>query len=158
MKLRNVLPMLAVATFALTSCASKVTYKEFHEKAVEAAKKAKEVSFSKVVFDGYYEDEGKKEELKNIEIKFDKGEFAPKSEMSLSEGYMNEVAVAMILQMITADVIPEDEEGKTTYYAGSSFKVVSEEDGKKYTAEWNQYGLLTSMKGDGSEYTVKYSK
>ena len=38
MKLKTILPMLAVATFALSACAPKVEYKEFHEKAEAAVK------------------------------------------------------------------------------------------------------------------------
>ena len=158
MKLRTVLPMLAVATFALTACASKVNYEEFHKKAVEAVEKAKDVSYSKVVVGGYTKDEdGKKEEFDNVEIRFEKGAYATKSAL-LSDpvAYASEGILVGMLTALRADMIGEEE--NTTYYAGSTFKVVSEKDGDKYTAEWNEFGLLTSMDGDGTKYTVKYTK
>ena len=152
MKLRTVLPMLAVATFALAACAPKVDYAKFHELAVKAAEKAKEASFSKVVLDGYEIDEdGKKQEFDNITVKFEKGAYA-----ASSITHLDEVAVAILLQTLVAENIPESD--KVTYYAGGSFKVVSEEDGKKNTMEWNDLGLLTSMNGDDGKLTVKYSK
>ena len=157
MKLRTVLPMLAVATFALAACASKVDYAKFHEQAVEAAKQAKEQTFEKVVFDGWYkDDDGKKEEIGKVEIKFNKGVFVNKTSLlSDAELAATEMGVAFLLNALTAENIPEDE--KTTYYAGGSFKVVAEDEDGKYTAEFNKYGLLTSMSGDDGKYTVKYS-
>ena len=155
MKLRTVLPMLAVATFALAACAPKVDYAKFHELAVKAAEKAKEASFSKVVLDGYTKDEdGKKEEFDNITLKFEKGSYS-----ATSLTHLDEVAVAIMLQALVAENIPEAEKDeKVTYYAGGSFKVEAEEDGKKSVMEWNDLGLLTSMTGDDSKLTVKYSK
>lgn len=158
MKLRTVLPMLAVATFALAACAPKVEYSKFHELATEAAKKAKDVSYSKVVVDGYeIDDEGKKQEWDNLEIRFEKGAYTTKSALlSDPEAYAKEAVAVLMLSAMTADMMPEDEH--CTYYAGGSFKVVSEEDGKKNTAEFNEYGLLTSLSGDDGKMTVKYSK
>ena len=154
MKLRTVLPMLAVATFALAACAPKVDYAKFHELAVKAAEKAKEASFSKVVVDGYMKDEdGNKETFDKITVKFEKGAYA-----ATSITHLDEVAVALILQGIVAQNVPEDKDGKTTYYAGSTFKVEAEEDGKKSVMEWNDLGLVTSMTGDDSKLTVKYTK
>ena len=158
MKLRTVLPMLAVATFALAACAPKVEYAEFHEKAVAAAKEAAKQTFEKVTFDGWYkDDDGKKQEIGKVEIKFKEGVFVNKTSiLSDAELAGKEMGVALILNAVVAQSIPEDE--KTTYYAGDTFKVVSEdeEDGK-YTAQFNKYGLLTSMQGEDGKYTVKYA-
>ena len=157
MKLRNVLPMLAVATFALAACASKVDYDKFHEQAVAASKEAGDQTFEKVVFDGWYKDDAdKKQDIGKVEIKFNKGVFVNKTAiLSDAELAAKEMAIAAMLNLLTADKIGEEE--NTTYYAGSTFKVVSEQDGDKYTAEFNKYGLLTSMSGDDAKYTVKYS-
>lgn len=158
MKLRTVLPMLAVATFALAACASKVDYAKFHEKAVAAAKEAKEQVFEKVTFDGWYKNEdGKKEEIGKVEIKFNKGVFVNKTSL-LSDAELagKEMGVAFMLNALTAENIGEDDD--FTYYAGSTFKVeIKDEDGKS-TAQFNKYGLLTSMTGEDGKYTVKYSK
>ena len=156
MKLRTVLPMLAVATFALAACAPKVDYAKFHELAVEAAKEAAKQTFEKVTFDGWYKDGDKKEEIGKVEIKFKEGVFVSKTSiLSDAELAAKELAVAAMLNVMVAEAIPEDE--KTTYYAGGSFKVVTEDEDGKYTAEFNKYGLLTSMSGDDGKYTVKYS-
>ena len=155
MKLRTVLPMLAVATFALAACAPKVDYAKFHDLAVKAAEKAKEASFSKVVVDGYMKDEdGNKETFDKITVKFEKGAYA-----ATSITHLDEVAVAIMLQALVAENIPDaDKDEKVTYYAGSTFKVEAEEDGKKSVMEWNDLGLVTSMTGDDSKLTVKYTK
>ena len=155
MKLR-VLPLLAVATFTLAGCAAKVDYAKFNEKAKAAAEKAKDVSFSKVVLKGYYTEDGKKEDYDGVEIKFEKGTFLPKSGVSVSEAYAKEVSAAFLLNFYVASAIPEDKD--TTYYAGSTFKIVSVDDDDKVTAQWNKYGLLTSIKDKDSKITVKYSK
>ena len=158
MKLKTILPMLAVATFALSACAPKVEYKEFHEKAVAAAKEAKEQTFEKVTFDGWFKnDDGKKEEIGKVEIKFNKGVFVGKTAvLSDAEKAATEGSVAFMLNLLVAENIPENE--KATYYAGDTFKVVVDDEGDKYTAQFNKYGLLTSMDGESEgKYTVKYS-
>ena len=158
MKLRTVLPMLAVATFALTACASKVSYSEFHEKAVEAAKKAKDVSYSKVVIDGYTIDEnGDKDEWSGLEIRFEKGAYATKSTLLSDPVAFAEEGIAVaLLTGLRAENIGEDE--NNTYYAGSTFKVETVKDDKKSVAEYNEYALLTSISGESGNLTVKYTK
>ena len=151
MKLRNVLPMLAVATFALAACASKVDYDKFIEKAKEAAEKAKDVSFSEVVLDGYYTEDGKKQNFDKVTVKFEKGSYA-----ATNITHLDEVAYAMVLEGLRAQNMPKSD--KATYYAGSTFKVVYEDGDDKGTYEYNQYALLTSIKGDDSKLTVSYKK
>lgn len=154
MKLRTVLPMLAVATFALAACAPKVSFEEFKKKADEAAEKAKEVSYSKVVVDGYVEDDGEKQSFDKVTVKVDKGSFVPTNVL-----HVDEIAVAAFLNVSTAaGVAALGEDENTTYYAGGSFKVETVEDGKKNTANFNEYGFLTSITGDSSKLTVSYTK
>ena len=149
MKLIKVLPMLAVAAFSLSACASKCDYAKFHELAVEAAKKAKDVSFSKVVFSGYYTESGKKQQYDGVTIKSSKGAFVP----GLAA---DEIVVAALLEAAMASVMPED--NSVNYYAGGSFKITGTGDNKDKKMEWNQYGLLTSYSAKDSKYSVKYSK
>lgn len=154
MKLRTVLPMLAVATFALAACAPKVSFEEFKKKADEAAEKAKEANYSKVVIDGYIEDDGEKQTFDKVEVKVEKGVFTPKNIT-----HLDEIAAAAILNVTTASgVAALGEDENTTYYAGGSFKVETVEDGKKNTANFNEYGFLTSVTGDSSKLTVSYTK
>ncbi|MBP5574617.1 MAG: hypothetical protein J6X50_02600 [Bacilli bacterium] len=149
MKLRTVLPMLAVATFALAACAPKVDYAKFHELAVEAANKAKDVSYSKVVLDGYTKDEdGKKEEWDKITVKFSKGTFE-----ATALTHLEEIGAALYLNVMVAQTVGESE--NYTYYAGGSFKL-EVKDGDTY--QWNEYGLLTSVTGSDSKLTVSYTK
>ena len=146
--------LIGVASLAmLTACASKTDYSSFHSKAVEAAEKAKEVSFSKVVVSGSYVDEdNKKQEYNDVTVLFEKGTFKP-----TVATHLEEVAVALVLNFSTANLVPEAE--NTTYYAGSSFKVVYEKDGDKETSLYSQYGLLTSVKSsDGDNLKVSYKK
>ena len=157
MKLRTVLPMLAVATFALAACASKVDYDKFIEKAKEAAEKSKEVSFSEVVLDGYYTEDGKKQNIEKITIRFEKGAFATKSAaLSAPVAYAEELVYVAMLEGLRAQNMPKSD--KATYYAGSTFKVVYEDGDDKGTYEYNQYALLTAIKGDDSKLTVSYKK
>ena len=151
MKLIKVLPMLAVAAFSLSACASKCDYAKFHELAVEATKKAKDVSFSKVVIDGYETENGKKQDFDNITIKFSGGVYS-----AITLTHLEESAAALLLTSLQASVIGEDK--SVEYYAGGSFKVVGTGDNKDAKMEWNQYGLLTSMSDKDSKLTVKYSK
>ena len=150
MQLRKVLPLLAVSTFCLVGCASKVDYAKFNEQAKAANEKAKDVSYSKVVLDGYYTDDGQKQSFDKVTVKFEKGSYAATDIL-----HLDEVAYALVLEGLKAQNIPNDD--KATYYAGSTFKVVYD-DGEKNTYEWNQYGLLTSIKGSDSKLTVSYTK
>lgn len=152
MKLVKVLSMLAVASFCLMGCASKCDYAKFHDEAVKAAEKAKSVKFSKVVVKGTYVDsDNKKQSYDDVKVEFDSGVFA-----STNITHLDEVAVALILNALTAQNVSEDE--SCTYYAGSSFKVVTESDNGKSTVEYNKYGLLTLIKDADSNLKVSYSK
>ena len=147
--------LIGVASVAmLTACASKTDYASFHSKAVEAAEKAKEVSFSKVVLSGSYVDEdGKKQSYDNVQIKFEKGSFAAGG---LTDTTLAQAAAVLYLTAMQAQLVGESE--NNTYYAGSSFKVVYEKDGDKSTTLWNQYGLMTSVKSGSDQLKVSYKK
>ena len=155
MKLNKVLPMLAVATFALAACAPKVDYKKFHEKAEAAAKKAKDASFSKVVVNGSVKYGSMSYEFKDVSVKFESNKFVAGLDA-------NEVMVAEFLNGNRAENILEDKE--TTYYAGSTFKVEANSKEGKGKMEWNKYGLMTliDVKAEDESYvakvTAKYSK
>lgn len=153
MKLRTVLPMLAVATFALAACAPKVDYAKFHEKAVEACKK--DAGYKKVTIKGT--EKGSIMGM-SIELKFDhvyekNGDDWKKTK---GEDGAADLAAAEIFLM-KADVIPEDE--KAEYYAGSTFKVVYKDGDDKSEMTFDKFGYLTSEKGksEGMEVDLKIS-
>ena len=149
--------LIGVASLAmLTACASKTDYASFHEKAVAAFKEAKEVSFSEVVLKGTSKDEDGEHKYDGLTIKFEKGSFK-----ATNISHLDEVAAALMLSFLTADLIPE--ESDVTYYAGSTFKVVSQDEDSKGTMTWNKYALPTAVKtsdkdGNQSNYTVSYKK
>ena len=147
--------LIGVASVAmLTACASKTDYASFHSKAQEAAEKAKEVSFSKVVLSGsYVDDDGKKQEYNDVTVNFSKGSYGAGG---LTNTTLEQAAAVAYLSLMQAQLVGESE--YNTYYAGSSFKVVYEKDGNKETTLWNQYGLLTSVKSGSDSLKVSYKK
>ena len=154
MKLRNVLPMLAVATFALAACAPKVDFKKFNEKAKAAAEKAKDVSFSKVVVNGEIKMSGYSVEFKDVTVKFEKNAFSG----SLTDE--KQIMVVGYLNAMRAEAITESKDA--VYYAGTTFKVESTSKDAEGKMEWNKYGLLTLLDtksgDDFMKVTAKYSK
>lgn len=139
----------AAALVLLTACGpSKVNYEKFHEQAVEAVKKAGEKEFA-VTVKGYYKDNDGKHEMDSISVKWSKGAFAPTSALHIEED-----AIAIMLNALTADLVGEDD--NTTYYAGNGFKTVAKTDEGDYTKTWNKYGLPTAVKSSDSNYTVSY--
>ena len=152
MQLRKVLPLLAVSTFCLVGCASKVDYAKFNEQAKAAAEKGKDVSYSKVVLKGtYVDDDGKKQKYDDVTVQCTKRVFEVKSLLNTN---LDEAAAIIVLNFYKAENIGEDE--NITYYAGSTFKIVYEKE--KQTVEFNEYGLLTSIKDADSNLKVSYTK
>ena len=154
MKLRTVLPMLAVATFALAACAPKVDYAKFHEKAVAAAKE--DPGYKKVTIKGTLK--GSAGGM-SIDVKFDHVYEKDGSDWKKSkgeDGLIVEMMAGALVSMRAEDV-PEDKDYE--YYAGGSFKVVMKDDGDKATITFDKYGYVTSEKGkaEGSEVDVKIS-
>ena len=153
MKLRTVLPMLAVATFALAACASKVDYAKFHEKAVEACKK--DAGYKKMVVKG-----SEKGSIMGIsaEVKLDHV-FEKKDgkwqKTKGEDGASAEAAESFLLSRV--DQVLEDKD--VEYYAGSTFKVVYKDGDDKMEAKFNGYGYVVSEKGKmgGLEFDVKVS-
>ena len=149
MKVLNKIVIGLASLAMLTACASKVSYSEFHEKAVAAVAKAKDQNFDVTV-------NGKSgsTEYKDVKVVWDEA-FA-----ATTITHLDEVAVALMLNMLTADLVAEDED--TTYYAGSTFKTETKSDDGNGTCTWDKYGLPTSIKGTSGEdkidITVKYSK
>ena len=154
MKLRTVLPMLAVATFALAACAPKVDYAKFHEKAVEAAKN--DPGYKKVTIKG--SEKGSVAGM-SIDIKFDHVYEKDGNSWKRTKGEEGIIVESAILAVIAirAQDIPEDE--KAEYYAGSTFKVVYKDGDDKAEETFDKYGYPTSSKGksEGVEADVKIS-
>ena len=141
----------AAALVLLTACGpSKVTYEKFHEKAVAALKEAKEKTYD-VTLKGTYKDEssGETSKMDNVVLKWNKGAFEATSAL-----HVDEVAAAVILNLLTANLVGEDE--NITYYAGNGFKTVKTTDDGSVTTTWNKYALPTAVKGGGSSITASY--
>ncbi len=139
----------AAALVLLTACGpAKVSYDKFHEKAVAALKDAKEKKFDVTLKGTYKSDEGE-QKMDNVVLKWNEGVFAATNVL-----HADEVAAAVVLNLLTADLIGEDE--KVTYYAGNGFKTVKTTDDGSVTTTWNKYGLPTAIKGGGSSITASY--
>ena len=149
--------LIGVASLAmLTACASKCDYAKFHEKAVAAYNESKSVSFSQVVVKGSAKDEDGEHKFDNVTVKFENGAFK-----ATNITHLDEVFAAAMLSAMTADLIPEDSD--VTYYAGSTFKISSQDEDGKGTMTWNKYALPTVVKttdkdGGQTNYTVSYKK
>ena len=154
MKLRTVLPMLAVATFALAACASKVDYAKFHEKAVEAGKK--EAGYKKFTIKGY---EKGSYGVVSIDVKFNHTFEKDGNSWKLVKGEDDLTIKAAILEAVAlhAEDIPEAD--KYEYYAGSTFKVVYKDGDDEATDTYDKFGYPTSSKGkvSGFEADIKIS-
>ena len=153
MKLRTVLPMLAVATFALAACASKVDYEKFHEKAVEAAKQ--DPGYKKVTIKG-----SEKGSVMGVsfEVKFDHVYEKDGNDWKKTKGEDGAADLAALeIFLMNASMIEKDDDCE--YYAGSTFKVVFKDGDDKMEANFDKYGYLVSEKGkaDGGEVDIKVS-
>ena len=155
MKLNKVLPMLAVATFALAACAPKVDFAKFQEKAKAAVKK--ESGYKKAVVKGTEKGDffGA-----STELKFDHTFELDGKVWKLAKGDENlaaEAARGMLEERVTDAAV--EEEKHCTYYAGSTFKVIYEDGDDKMEAQYDKFGYPTIQKGKmgGLEYDVKIS-
>lgn len=154
MKLRTVLPMLAVATFALAACAPKVDYAKFHEKAVEAAKN--DPGYKKVTIKGSLKASGGG---MSMDLKFDHVYEKDGDSWKLSKGEEGLLVEAAALSLVSlrAEDVPESEDYE--YYAGGSFKVVMKDGDDKATVTFDKYGYVTSEKGkaENGDLDIKVS-
>lgn len=139
---KSKLLILAVApALVLCSCAKKCSFADF-QKAVEEIKEAPKIT--EVTIKGSIKFEG--EELKVGKTTLKVGSM-PSDEEALKAAELFE----MIYQVkIGYFALVEDENAK--YYAGSSFKVKTE----NVTYEWDEYGNCTSIEGeeDGEEVDI----
>ena len=149
MKVLNKVVIGMASLVLLTACAPKCSYADFHSKAVAAMEKAKEKSFSVTIKGTYKDDNGDKKEYDNVALKWEKGAFT-----YTNVTHLDEVAAAIVLNVITADVIGENE--NSTYYAGSTFKVVTKDDNGTSTTTWNKFALPTQIKGSDSNLKITY--
>ena len=141
----------AAALVLLTACGpSKVSYEKFHEKAVAALNDAKEKKFD-VTLKGTYKDDDGEHKMDNVVLKWNEGAFA-----ATNITHLDEVGAAVILNLLTANLVGEDE--NITYYAGNGFKTVKTTDDGSVTTTWNKYALPTAVKGGGSSITASYKQ
>ena len=150
MKLNKVLPIIAVSAFALAGCASKVDYNKFHEEALNV----KEAPFKSatVKVDSTSSVVGIQTEVKGtIHFVFGDSWGVKEEDQTLDNAAAITIASAAIL--LTAATVTEDE--NATYYVGGGFKV-SYKDGSE--RKFNEYGLQTSYKAEGTNISLSYSK
>lgn len=150
MKLNKVLPCLAVAMFALTSCASKVDYEKFHNDAL--AVKAHNYVKATVKVDSKSSTLGVVTEVKGtIHYTYGNG-WAIKSEDQTTDNAAAIVYASAALLVTAASI---DEDDKATYYVGGGFEV-KYESGKDL--KFNDFGLLVSSKDGDTKISISYSK
>ena len=150
MKLNKVLPVLAVAMFALTSCASKVDYEKFHNDAL--AVKTHNYVRATVKVDSTSSIVGITTEIKaTLHYTYGNGWALKEEEQTTDNAAAIVIASAALL--VTAGSIDEDD--TATYYVGGGFEV-KYESGKDL--KFNSFGLLTSSKDGDSKVSISYSK
>ena len=157
------LAILGVCALSLTAC-GKVSFADFQSKASEALKK--DVPYTTAVLTGSI----KASSSSNSSEQKVNSKFNVKGHV-LTPASISDTAYAIIFTTSGLGTFSAAENTDYTYYAGSVFKVTysaSDEDGNKASSSisWNEYGLLTSLKGRGTgsdskttyNLTVKYSK
>ena len=133
------LVVLLLSAVALTGCArgsgkgkgslKKVTYEEFHEKALAAAENRAEAGYTQVKVTGSAVISGRSMTFNStFDVKDGVVTVVPTTE---------EEALASSIVSMTAENIPEDE--LTNYYAGTTFKITINEDGQKGEALFDKY-------------------
>lgn len=157
------LAILGVCALSLTAC-GKVSFADFQSKASEALKK--DVPYTTAVVTGTMKTatgDNKNEQKVNGKLNV-KGHI-------LTPASISDTGYAFLFTLFGLGTFSAAENTDYTYYAGSVFKVTystSDDDGNKSSSSisWNEYGLLTSVKGRGTgsdskstyNITVKYSK
>lgn len=152
------LAMLGVCALSLASCTSKVTFADFQTKANEALKK--ECDFTKGEVTGTVSSkssDNKSESKIKADIKVTKKVISP---ASVTGNNGNDAIYGVFLNLYTLATYTVAEDSNLTYYAGGSFKVTytqEDEDKNKVSAsiEWNEYGLVTAIKGVGKDSNSK---
>lgn len=152
--------LFGVAALALTSCAKKVSYEEFHKAATAVEKNPyKTAKMTGIIKSS----DDSSSSTQNIDAELKYQSIASVGSLSASVWTSDNATAALIINTLTAGIITEDE--NSTYYAGGSFKVVTkveekDSEGKTTatatsTTTFNEYGLLTSIKGKGTGDTSK---
>ena len=146
------------SVFALTGChgTKKVEFKEFGEE-VKKLSEQKEFSVEKVKVSGKYEGESFK--AFTVELK---SETAPELDDTQKKAYVVAEASASVAIVYTAlaagyVVVGEDAIKGMTFYVGNGFKIKSEKDGEKSSAEYDKRGLLVSLKSSKDKKATSIS-
>ena len=145
------------SVFALTGChgTKKVEFKEFGEAVQEAAKQ--EYTVKSVKVSGKYEDE----KFKAFTVDLEKSE-TPELDDTQKKAYALGVTMSNVYTvyalLATGYGLAGDKalEGMT-FYIGNGFKLKTEKDDSKATAEYDKKGLLVSYKGVNEKKTTKLS-
>lgn len=141
----KLLILAAAPALVLCSCAKKCTFEEFQKKVAEINLDG--VELESITVKGSFTINGKEYEVKKTKID---------ENTSASEVSVEAIEAAMIMEMLHVSEFAIVEDEKATYYAGSTFKVKTEE----VTIEWDKYGMCTSIDGEYEGYafdlTAKY--
>ena len=156
------LAILGVCALSLTAC-GEATFADFQSKASEALKK--DVPYATAVVTGSMKSstsDSSSEQKVNANLNVNGHVLTPAS--------ISDTAYAVLFTSFGLGTFSAAESDSYKYYAGSVFKVTystTDEDGNKASSSisWNEYGLLTSVKGKGTgsdskttyNITVKYS-
>lgn len=143
---KNLFILGMASVFALTGChgTKKVEFKEFGEEVAKLSEQKFEVE--KVKVSGKYEGESFK--AFTIELKSEK---EPELDDTQKKAYFVAEASASVVAVYTAismgyAVVGEEAVKGMTFYVGNGFKIKSEKDGEKSSAEYDKRGLLVSLK------------
>ena len=134
------LVLLTSSVFILSSCfngVKKVSFSEFHEKAVEAQQKERPEA-KKIVINGEIESEDKKYTAKNLQITED----TDTATLSMSD-LMFILVIGLMAEMPAEMTEVEDNE----YYVGNGFRVKNSD----AQIAWDEYLSCTLIKGKVEE-------
>lgn len=154
MKVLNKVVLGVAAMTLLVACGpSKVSFEKFQEDVRVAS--AKDPNYVKAVVKG-----SAKAGIGglNMEAKFDHVFEKKDSGWEMTKGDAVTGVAALVYVNERAALYAGQENENATYYSGGGFKVELKGDDGTSTYVFDAYGYVTSVKGDGVNVTVKWSK
>lgn len=148
--MKKFMPVTLMAFACLTACgASKVTYAEFHEKAL--AVPADENTSVTVVMKGSTTINGLYIENINETFVMPNYVYSPKDTDTIKRMACGNFAKNLVASVAS---LAKEDSAYEYYLAGNKFKVVF----STQTTEWNEFGRMTSFKQTKFTATMTYSK
>ena len=148
MKVLNKVVLGMASLVLLTGCMSKTNYSDFHKKAVEAEEKAPE--YKKATAKGNVKLKVLTAEVSyDVDCKFVKNEDGDwEVDGEKGDGALTALAYLSYRASMVGD------SGDITYYAGNGFKATAKDEDSSTSYVFNQYGYVTSAKGQSESGKV----